>query len=178
MDTLGPDDIILFLDECSVNFSPTITRCWALKGNQPEILTLGGRKRQPIIGVVDPIKGTVHKEFINTLKALQFQKFLEEIIKVYHDKRKIIIVLDNAKAHHARALQPFLENVKDKIELLFLPPYSPNINPIERVWKLMRKMVTHNTFFNTFTKLIDALKSFFLRFKYPSTEIISLCKIF
>ncbi|MFX1298214.1 MAG: IS630 family transposase [Promethearchaeota archaeon] len=179
MGTLGPNDVLLFEDECSVKYSPSLTRCWALKGNQPEIFTFGGRQKQNLIGVLDPLKGKGFGQFIETLKAPQFQEFLEDVINLYKEKEKIVIVLDNAKAHHTKALKPFLEGeaVKDKLELLFLPPYSPNLNLIERFWKFMRKKVTHNTFFSTFQKFLDVLQRFFNIFKLPSMEIPSLCRI-
>lgn len=141
-------------------------------------MTSGGRQRQPIIGVVEPFTGQVHAEFIDRLQAPQFQTFLEGVIALYPGSRKILLVLDNARAHHAKLLQPFLETVKEKLELVFLPPYSPNLNPIERFWRFMRKMVTHNTFFATFEKLLTALKQFFQKFKCPSLAIVSLCKVF
>jgi transposase len=126
---------------------------------------------------VEPFTGQIHAEFIDRLQAPQFQTFLEGVIALYPGPRKILLVLDNARAHHAKILQPFLETVKEKLELVFLPPYSPNLNPIERFWRFMRKMVTHNTFFATFAKLLTALTQFFQKFKCPSLEIASLCKV-
>ncbi|MHA1360477.1 MAG: hypothetical protein ACTSRC_20325 [Candidatus Helarchaeota archaeon] len=58
----------------------------------------------------------------------------------------------------------------------FLSPYSPNLNPIKRVWKFMRKKVIYNTFFNTFIKF-EVLKRFFNRFKSPVPELIPLYRI-
>jgi putative transposase len=54
------------------------------------------------------------------------------------------MVLDNVRFHHAKRLLPILEKYRQRIELVFLPPYSPDLNPIERVWWLMRKTITHN----------------------------------
>ena len=130
---------------------------WSLKGNQPEIPTYGGRARQHLIGAVDPLAGKIHVSFSETLKAQQFQHFLEELLLRYKDSGKILLVLDNTRAHHAKALNPFLEINREKLELLFLPPYSPDLNPMERFWKFLRKQVTHNTFFGTFTEFQRAL---------------------
>ena len=58
--------------------------------------------------------------------------------------RKLYMLLDNVRYHHAKRLKPILERYKHKIELVFLPPYSLDLNPVERVWWLMRKTVTHN----------------------------------
>ncbi len=148
---------------------------WSLKGQQPEILTYGGRQRQQLVGAVEPLFGRVHVAFSDTLKSEQFQHFLEGLLARYPDARKVLIVLDNARAHHSKYLEPFLEAHKDKLELLFLPPYSPDLNPMEWFWKFLRKQVTHNTFFDSFKKFQQALIKFIRKFKLPSQEIKMRC---
>ena len=148
---------------------------WSLKGQQPEILTYGGRQRQHLVGAVEPLIGKIHVAFSETLKARQFQHFLEGLIARYRDLGKILLVLDNARAHHSKELELFLESHKDKLELMFLPPYSPNLNPMEWFWKFLRKQVTHNIFFSTFKKFQRALIKFIIKFKLPSMEIKSRC---
>lgn len=148
---------------------------WSLKGLQPEIATYGGRLRQHLIGAVDPLTGRIHVAFSDTLKTKQFQHFLEGLLSRYKDGGKILLVLDNARTHHSKALEPFLEANKNKLELLFLPPYSPDLNPMEWFWKFLRKQVTHNTFFDTFKKFQRAIAKFILKFKLPSIEIKSRC---
>ena len=54
------------------------------------------------------------------------------------------MVLDNVKFHKAQRLQPILKRYAHRIDLIYLPPYSPDLNPVERVWWLMRKEITHN----------------------------------
>jgi transposase len=56
----------------------------------------------------------------------------------------MVVVLDNARWHHARALRPWLSKHRRVLRLDFLPPYSPDLNPVERVWKLTRRLCTHN----------------------------------
>lgn len=148
---------------------------WSLKGQQPEVLTYGGRQRQPLIGAVEPLAGKVHVAFTDALKASQFQHFLEGLLTRYRNSGKILLILDNARAHHSKELEPFLEANKDRLKLLFLPPYSPDLNPMEWFWKFLRKQVTHNTFFNTFKKFQRALIKFIRKFKLPSLEIKTRC---
>ncbi len=148
---------------------------WSLKGLQPEIATYGGRLRQHLIGAVDPLAGRIHVAFSDTLKAQQFQHFLEGLLSRYKDAGKILVVLDNARAHRSKELKPFLETNKNKLKLLFLPPYSPDLNPMEWFWKFLRKQVTHNTFFGTFKNFQRALIKFIRKFKLPSIEIKSRC---
>ncbi|KAA6338833.1 hypothetical protein EZS27_013181 [termite gut metagenome] len=65
------------------------------------------------------------------------------------------MVLDNVRFHHAKRLKPILERYSHRIELVFLPSYSPDLNPIERVWWLMRKKVTHNRWVKTMEERVD-----------------------
>jgi len=148
---------------------------WSLKAHQPEIYTYGGRKRQQLVGVVEPLEGNLHVAFSNMLKATQFQHFLEGLLARYPSSKKLVIVLDNARAHHSKELEPFLKTNKNRLELVFLPTYSPNLNPMEWFWKFLRKMVTHNTFFGTFKEFQRALMKFILRHKVSSAEIKTRC---
>jgi transposase len=175
VDSLGEEGVVLFQDEASIQFSPTITRMWSLKGQQPEIFTHGGRLRQHLVGAVEPLAGRIHAAFSEALKAPQFQHFLEGLLVRYKNAEKILLVLDNARAHHSKELHPFLEAHKDKLKLLFLPPYCPDLNPMEWFWKYLRKQVTHNTFFATFKKFQRALVKFIRKFNVSSLEIKSRC---
>ncbi|KAA6317358.1 hypothetical protein EZS27_032468, partial [termite gut metagenome] len=72
-----------------------------------------------------------------------------------YKRQKVYMVLDNVRFHHAKGLKPILERYSHRIELVFLPPYSPDLNPIERVWWLMRKKVTHNRWVKTMEERVD-----------------------
>ncbi|MHA1413045.1 MAG: IS630 family transposase [Promethearchaeota archaeon] len=106
----------------------------------------------------------MHVALADGLKAVQFQHFLEGLLARYPGSRKLIVVLDNAKIHHSKVLNAFLEANKDRIELMFLPPYSPDLNPMEWFWRFLRKQVTHNTFFGDFKELQRALIKFPMKF--------------
>jgi len=172
---MKPRDVLLFGDECGVQHAPTRTRTWALKGQAPVLLSPGGRKKQSIIGAVAPATGAVTAAFISSLTARVFLAFLKTILNVYRDARKIYLVIDNARAHHAKLLQQFLKLVAWKLELIFLPPYSPDLNPIEDLWKMMREKVTHNTYFEHFDEMIMELRKFLEKCKNPSEEVRSRC---
>ena len=78
--------------------------------------------------------------------------FLDEFSKEYSDK-DILIILDQAGWHKAKDLK-----VPTNITLMFLPPYSPELNPVEKLWQWLRKEVTHNNLFKTLEALMDALE--------------------
>ena len=89
----------------------------------------------------------------------------------------MIVVLDNATYHHAAALRPLLHKYRRLLELLFLPPYSPQLAPIERVWKLARRLATHNRYFPTLDELIAAVEVCFDRWCKPNPVLRRLCGI-
>ncbi len=89
----------------------------------------------------------------------------------------MIVLLDNAKYHHAKLLRPFLKEYRDKLSLEFLPSYSPELNPIERVWKLTRKLCVHNHYFEQLEYLIDAVDRQLESWKSPNQILRKLCCI-
>ncbi|MBL7192021.1 transposase, partial [bacterium] len=90
--------------------------------------------------------------------------FLTQLLSVQLQiKKKICLILDNARWHHAKLLNDFLEKHKDRLELLFMPPYSPECNPQERVWKLTRRKATHNKYFETKLSLITTVEIHFAK---------------
>ena len=70
------------------------------------------------------------------------------------------MILDNARIHHAKLLQNFLEENKDRLELVFLPPYSPKLNRIEKLWKWLKDSVVNNVFFHSVNEIKNAVKKF------------------
>ncbi|WP_176524826.1 transposase [Bacillus thuringiensis] len=68
-------------------------------------------------------------------------------------------MLDNARYHHAKLLKSFLRENNRRLTLLFLPPYSPNLNMIERVWEVMKENVLANCYHETMDHLMDSILS-------------------
>lgn len=113
--------------------------------------------------------------------AETFRVFLEKLIieadvglKKDGTRKKILLVLDNARYHHAKILQEWLAEMSDVLELFFLPAYSPDLNAIERLWKKTRRNVTHNRFFRSIEELRYDLKLYWDNFKKANPELILL----
>ncbi|WP_091260828.1 transposase [Aneurinibacillus thermoaerophilus] len=79
------------------------------------------------------------------VSAASFLEFLKKVMKRYANK-KVIMIIDNAHIHHAKLLRPFLKEHHQRLYLLFLPPYSPNLNPIEKLWRWLKDSVISNVF--------------------------------
>jgi len=89
----------------------------------------------------------------------------------------MVVVLDNARWHHARYLKLWLSKHRHILKLVFLPPYSPELNTVERVWKLTRTLCTHNRYFAEIEKLIEAVSNQFEAWRKPNNTLRRLCAI-
>ena len=86
------------------------------------------------------------------------------------------MVLDNARIHHANLIQPFLQQNKAILELVFLPPYSPQFNPIEGLWGWLKKTCIYHVFYKSVTEIADAVGAFIQEInRYPTKTIDRLC---
>ncbi len=173
----GPRDVLLFLDEASIKWALTIYRMWAKRGHQPVLLAPPSRKGVHLAGVVEPKTGRVLVEFVQRLQWPDFQEFLQRVLGVFGGPWKVWVVLDNAPAHKARGLQPFLDSVEGQLELVFLPPYAPDLNVVERFWRFTRKRCTHDTYYPTFMGFVEALVTHFNTYTVPNEVIQTLCAI-
>ena len=77
----------------------------------------------------------------------------------YPAAKKITVILDNAHYYRSKVVEEYLQN--SRIELMFLPPYSPNLNLIERFWKFFKKQVLYNQYYETFKQFKSACEDFF-----------------
>jgi len=165
---------IYFEDECHFQRTTSIVRAWFLKGTTPEIKSPAVKEKISIIGAVGMDNGQLITMEADMFNAESFKKFAVKVIKSAATNKKILMVLDNARFHHAKINKEFFASVSDKIELLFLPPYSPDINPIESLWKKARRNVTHNRYFESLAEERKWLKKFLNKFKKPNDELTKL----
>lgn len=167
----------MFEDEASISNTATVSYQWDLKGKQPLVKSKQSkRERQTFFGCVALKTGEVVVKRADKGNSKTFKAFLVKTIHHFKGK-KVIMVLDNVRYHHAKALKPFLEQNKSKIELLFLPPYSPDLNPMERVWWYMRKKITHNRYTEKLQTRVKYFWQLFSTFKNPNLFIAQLCNI-
>ena len=158
----------------------TIIRAWFLSGSQPEIKSPADRFKMSIFGAMGKNGQLITLEN-ETFDAGTFRLFLEKLLrdaqtgrKEDGKKKKILLILDNARYHHAKILQTWLNEVSDLLELFFLPPYSPDLNPIEMLWKKTGRNVTHNRFFSSLQELCYDLKQYWGQFGKPNQELMKL----
>jgi transposase len=91
--------------------------------------------------------------------------------------RRIVVITDNAKYHHSRLHKRWREEQSPEFTLDFLPPYSPELNPIERVWKLTRRLCLHNRYFAQLGEVIAAVETQFNSWAKHNEVLRRLCAI-
>lgn len=161
MTGLGNDEMVVFSDAVHPTHQSRPAHGWFPKGQKTAIKATSGRKRLNIQGALD--LETFNFTFVEAEKinAQSTQQMLEKLERSNPTMAVIHVFLDNARYHHAKVLQPWLENSERRVKLHFLPPYAPHLNPIERLWGVMHKRVTHNRHYATFDQFTDAILKFF-----------------
>jgi transposase len=91
--------------------------------------------------------------------------------------RQVIVISDNARYHHANLHAAWRQSVADHFRLHFLPPYSPQLNPIERVWKLLRRCCLHNQYFPDLADVISAIQPCLRAWTRPNATLQRLCGV-
>jgi len=102
-----------------------------------------------------------------------FMKRLRQISS--HSGRRVLVLVDNARYHHATLHADWRQGCSKQFGMLFLPPYSPELNPIERVWKLTRRLATHNRYFPHVDEVAIEAENLFEKWKYPNDTLRKLC---
>lgn len=167
--------VFLFEDEFSLSNTATVSYSWNKKGRQPLIkCKQNKRERQTVFGSVDIMSGQLVINFADRGNYKTFKKHLKKILKTYRKASKIILYLDNVRYHHAKKLKEFLV-LHPKLELIYLPSYSPDLNPIERVWWLMRKQITHNRWVESLKERKSKFWKMFSFFLIPNQTIKNIC---
>ena len=104
--------------------------------------------------------------------------FLRKLERLSRRQGKdIVVIADNARYHHARLHEDWRRAVVNHFRLHFLPPYSPQLNPIERVWKLIRRRCLHNRYFPTLDEVVAAVEPRLRAWSRPNTTLQRLCGI-
>jgi transposase len=154
----------MFEDEASFQLEPTLHRTWARRGCQPIVPTLGQRKTAHVFGAVTLHNARFSWAFTDVFNGLTFLQFLKLLVRRFH--RKIFLIIDNGPCHNlGREGREWLWGNRHRIELCRLPPYSPEFNPTEGVWKTTRRETTHNRFFASTDDRDSALVATFHAFR-------------
>jgi transposase len=157
---LPGDEAVMFADAVHPTHAVRPVGCWAPKDTKVAVQQASGRDRLNIHGAIDLETGRTRMIDVLTVNAVSTIALLSAIETLFPKKRRIHVFLDNARYHHAEMVQQWLEKPDCRIELHFIPTYCPHLDPIERLWGLMHKHVTHNRCYAKFNDFCSAVLTF------------------
>ena len=154
---------LYYEDEIDLALLPTITHCWCKRGHQRKIETPRKNQKRYGAGLIHWVSGKLYWATSEHKDNALFRAVLSQVLEPSEgdSRRKVYVVIDNYRIHFAKPVLALLAAHSDQIELVTLPTYSPQLNPVERFWKHLRRKVTHNAFFQTINRLLDAVTEFF-----------------
>lgn len=152
---------LYFVDEMDLALLPTVSGCWRPMGQQRQVDTPGQNHKEYVLGAVQAVTGALVWLVWPRKNNVGFRELLKRLLAEHEgDARPIVVVADNFRIHKAKAVLEMLAKVRDRLRVWFLPTYSPQLNPIERVWRHCRRSVTDNIYFKTMKRLLNAMSKF------------------
>jgi transposase len=168
---------LMFYDEAFFRRESTIIRGWYPRGNKSTVDCPATKEKTGVCGAVNPRDGRLLSLVFDGFDSDTFLYYLKWLLRELKTRKKIVLVLDNATSHKSNKVVEFVSKHEKRLDLLFLPPYSPELNPIERVWKNLRYLVTHNTYFENLETLENAVAKYLKDHFEPNKQLASLCCI-
>ena len=168
--------LLLFGDEASFPQWGTLTYTWARRGQQPKVKTCGKRKGYKVFGLIEYFTGRLfYQGQEGRLNSAAYMAFLRRVLA--HTTQPIILIQDGAKYHTSAETKAFFAQQAARLQVFQLPTYSPDYNPIEKLWKKIKQQDTHLHYFPTFEALTNKVEQALLKFANIPEEILALCSL-
>ena len=161
LNRLEPDEVVYFSDAVHPEYQSRPAHGWIRRGDKLAVRKGKGRERINLMGAL--CLENFDLQLVETLK-MSTQTTIDLLARLERhnpDRRLIHVVLDRAPVHRGHAVRDWLARRDCRIRLHFLPAYAPNLNAIERLWKLMHEHVTHNRYYDNFRTFAEAIMRFF-----------------
>lgn len=170
--TLPAGEQAFYEDEVDIHLNPRIGRDWMLPGDQKTVLTPGQNQKHYLAGALHTRTGQVLWVGNGRKNSYLFLQLLRKLTDAFPGTAKLHVILDNYGIHSSQLVQWALtQEFHGRIVLHFLPPYSPNHNRIERLWRELHANVTRNHRCATLAELLRRVATFLRRVSpYPGTK--------
>lgn len=164
--------VIYYSDACHPTHNTKTGRGWIRRGQNFEIDCNSGRGRVNINAAVNALKPEyLVYDVADTINAASTQRLCRQLLKK-HPRKKIYLICDNARYNRNKELIQWSAN--QRIELVYLPPYSPNLNLIERLWRLLRAEAINSIYYETYQEFKKSIIEFLDQIKYYRSELRTL----
>ena len=153
------DHELVVIDEASFQLATNYKRIWFTKGEKPKGAFFWSNKKLITFGALTSTH-EFYYDFYDSQNSLPFRHFLREVFAWLNPSKKHVLILDNAGFHKTQCVKNLLNEYEGKITVEHIPPYSPELNPIETCWKVTKNQVTKSQYFETIESMQEALESF------------------
>lgn len=168
--------LLLFGDEASFPQWGTLTYTWARRGQQPVVKTSGKRKGWKVFGLIDYFTGRFfHQGLEGRFTSASYTAFLSRVLE--QTTAHLILIQDGARYHTSAETKRFFQQHAERLTVYQLPSYSPDYNPIEKLWKKFKQQETHLHYFPTFEALTKKVAQALIKFENAPREILALCSL-
>lgn len=158
---LSQSDVLLYVDEVDIHLNPKIGPDYMLCGQQKEVLTPGKNEKSYLAGALNARTGRLAWVEGNRKTGALFIALVDHLVKrAYASARVIHLILDNFRIHSSKAVEAARRRWGDKVQFHFLPPYCPDHNRIERLWKDLHDNVTRNHKCSTMDELMAKVNNY------------------
>ncbi len=168
----GEDDPLYFMDAVHPQHNPVLACGWIKRGEDREVRSNTGRRRVNINGAIDLERLEPVVRFDDTINTDSTIALFEQLEHLHLAAAWIYVICDNARYYRSKAVKQYLKN--SRIKLVFLPPYAPNLNLIERLWKFFKKKILYNRYYESFAEFRAACEEFFSNPRKYHRELRSL----
>jgi putative transposase len=168
-----PGEVFYYADEFNLSWFPTLRAMWSPKGQQVMIPTPGQPDKYYGIGAVNYHTGETVVLFRLHKRRREIAQLLEVLLE-RHPKETIYVAWDNVSTHEDEEVEAVVRAAAGHLVLLYLPTYSPWLNPIEMLWRHFRREVTHCELFETKPALLAAARDFFERYNQCPERTLSV----
>jgi len=165
--------VFYYADEFNLSWLPTLRAMWSPVGQQVMIPTPGQTNKRYGIGAVNYHTGETIVVFRRHKRRREVAELLQALL-AKHPAGTIFVAWDNAATHQDDEIEAVVRSAAGRLVLLYLPTYSPWLNPIEMLWRHFRREVTHCELFETVSALLNAAGGFFQRYNLCPSRVLSI----
>lgn len=149
---------IVTFDEASFRLVPVYRRVWFMTGEKPRGFFFWSNKKLNIFGALIDGKELFY-EFYDSMNSLTYKAFISSFVETLPKRKRYVFLLDNACYHKSSSIMKYLNRLS-RIKVEFFPPYSPELNPTETCWKIVRANVTNSTYYLDLDSMQESIESF------------------
>ncbi len=165
--------LLLFGDEASFPQWGSLSYTWARRGQQPTVKTSGTRKGYKVFGLIEYFSGQLfYHGTEDRFTSESYQAFLRRVLAA--TTAPLFLIQDGAKYHTAKATQQFFADQRARLTVWQLPSYSPDYNPIEYLWRKVKRQATHNKYFAEFIQLSASVETVLQHFASCPQQVLGL----